>query len=114
MKLELNLAPKEVGFFLLNIEIVVLYRIASSYRSSREPRNIIITTIEIDVLDDGYNWRKYGQRVARGNPNPRSYYKCTTPDCSIQKCVERAWVDPKDVITMYEGRHNHDVPTPMI
>jgi len=41
----------------------------------------------------------------------RSYYKCTTPGCSIRKRVERAWVDPKDVITMYEGRHNHDVPT---
>jgi len=43
----------------------------------------------------------------------RSYYKCTTPGCSIRKRVERAWMDPKDVITTYEGRHNHDVPTPM-
>jgi len=43
----------------------------------------------------------------------RSYYKCTAPGCSIRKHVERAWVDPKDVITTYVGRHNHDVPTSM-
>ena len=26
---------------------------------------------EVDILDDGYRWRKYGQKVVKGNPNPR-------------------------------------------
>lgn len=26
---------------------------------------------EVEILDDGYRWRKYGQKVVRGNPNPR-------------------------------------------
>ena len=29
------------------------------------------TLSEVDILDDGYCWRKYGQKVVRGNPNPR-------------------------------------------
>ncbi|KAJ8427605.1 hypothetical protein Cgig2_020731 [Carnegiea gigantea] len=66
---------------------------------------------EVDILDDGYRWRKYGQKVVRGNPNPRSYYKCTHPGCPVRKHVERASHDPKSVITTYEGKHNHEVPT---
>ncbi|KAJ0956647.1 putative transcription factor WRKY family [Helianthus annuus] len=79
-------------------------------RTVREPRVVIQTVSEIDILDDGYRWRKYGQKVVKGNPNPRSYYKCTTPDCSVRKHVERASNDARSVVTTYEGRHNHDVP----
>ncbi|KAF7816182.1 WRKY transcription factor WRKY24-like [Senna tora] len=74
------------------------------------PRVLVQTTSDIDILDDGYRWMKYGQKVVKGNPNPRSYYKCTSPGCLMRKHVERAPHDPRVVITTYEGRHNHDVP----
>ncbi|KAI4328498.1 hypothetical protein L6164_020849 [Bauhinia variegata] len=83
---------------------------SSSHRTVTEPRIIVQTTSEVDLLDDGYRWRKYGQKVVKANPYPRSYYKCTTPGCNVRKHVERASTDPKAVITTYEGKHNHDVP----
>ncbi|CAO2835699.1 unnamed protein product [Amaranthus hypochondriacus] len=85
--------------------------INSVVKPIREPRVVVQTVSEVDILDDGYRWRKYGQKVVRGNPNPRSYYKCTHPGCPVRKHVERASHDPKAVITTYEGKHNHDVPT---
>ncbi|KAL6661708.1 hypothetical protein ACP70R_001092 [Stipagrostis hirtigluma subsp. patula] len=83
---------------------------AMASRAVREPRIIVQTTSEVDILDDGYRWRKYGQKVVKGNPNPRSYYKCTHAGCSVRKHVERASNDLKSVITTYEGKHNHEVP----
>ncbi|XP_024974213.1 WRKY transcription factor WRKY24-like [Cynara cardunculus var. scolymus] len=79
-------------------------------RTIREPRVVVQTLSDIDILDDGYRWRKYGQKVVKGNPNPRSYYKCTTLGCSVRKHVERASHDVRSVITTYEGKHTHDVP----
>uniref|UniRef100_A0ACD6AJM9 Uncharacterized protein n=1 Tax=Avena sativa TaxID=4498 RepID=A0ACD6AJM9_AVESA len=76
----------------------------------REARVVVQTTSDVDILDDGYRWRKYGQKVVKGNPNPRSYYKCTHPGCSVRKHVERASNDLKSVITTYEGKHTHEVP----
>uniref|UniRef100_A0A7N0TGU5 WRKY domain-containing protein n=1 Tax=Kalanchoe fedtschenkoi TaxID=63787 RepID=A0A7N0TGU5_KALFE len=83
---------------------------APGCRAVREPRVVVQTTSDIDILDDGYRWRKYGQKVVKGNPNPRSYYKCTNPGCPVRKHVERASHDLRAVITTYEGKHNHDVP----
>uniref|UniRef100_A0A803MW70 WRKY domain-containing protein n=1 Tax=Chenopodium quinoa TaxID=63459 RepID=A0A803MW70_CHEQI len=83
---------------------------APGSRAVREPRVVVQTTSDIDILDDGYRWRKYGQKVVKGNPNPRSYYKCTHPNCPVRKHVERAAHDLRAVITTYEGKHNHDVP----
>jgi hypothetical protein len=41
-------------------------------KPNREPRVVVQTVSEVDILDDGYRWRKYGQKVVKGNPNPRS------------------------------------------
>lgn len=82
----------------------------STHRTVTEPRIIVQTTSEVDLLDDGYRWRKYGQKVVKGNPHPRSYYKCTNAGCNVRKHVERASSDAKAVITTYEGKHNHEVP----
>nr|AYN74370.1 WRKY33 [Polygonum cuspidatum] len=79
-------------------------------RAVKEPRVVVQTTSEIDILDDGYRWRKYGQKVVKGNPNPRSYYKCTSTGCPVRKHIERASNDTRAVVTTYEGKHNHDVP----
>lgn len=40
-------------------------------KATREPRVVVQTLSEVDILDDGYRWRKYGQKVVKGNPNPR-------------------------------------------
>jgi hypothetical protein len=45
--------------------------VGSSSRTIREPRVVVQTTSDVDILDDGYRWRKYGQKVVKGNPHPR-------------------------------------------
>ncbi|KAJ4891814.1 WRKY transcription factor 44 [Raphanus sativus] len=62
---------------------------------------------ESDSLEDGFKWRKYGQKAVGGNAYPRSYYRCTSVNCGARKRVERASDDPRAFITTYEGRHNH-------
>ncbi|CAI0457252.1 unnamed protein product [Linum tenue] len=73
----------------------------------REPRFCFKTLSEVDVLDDGYKWRKYGQKVVKNTLHPRSYYRCTKDSCRVKKRVERLSEDPRMVITTYEGRHAH-------
>ncbi|CAN7027508.1 unnamed protein product [Brassica rapa subsp. trilocularis] len=76
-------------------------------RKVREPRFCFKTLSDVDVLDDGYRWRKYGQKVVKNTQHPRSYYRCTQEKCSVKKRVERLAEDPRMVITTYEGRHLH-------
>ncbi|KAF5750930.1 putative WRKY transcription factor 49 [Tripterygium wilfordii] len=59
------------------------------------------------MADDGYKWRKYGQKSIKNSPNPRSYYKCTNPRCSAKKQVERSSEEPDTLIITYEGLHLH-------
>ncbi|KAM0976349.1 hypothetical protein FF1_019323 [Malus domestica] len=76
-------------------------------RKVREPRFCFKTLSDVDVLDDGYKWRKYGQKVVKNTQHPRSYYRCTMDNCRVKKRVERLAEDPRMVITTYEGRHVH-------
>ncbi|KAG6415275.1 hypothetical protein SASPL_122681 [Salvia splendens] len=65
---------------------------------------------EVDHLEDGYRWRKYGQKAVKNSPFPRSYYRCTNPTCNVKKRVERSCTDPTIVVTTYEGQHTHPSP----
>ncbi|CAN8251589.1 unnamed protein product [Cochlearia groenlandica] len=69
------------------------------------------TRSKIDVMDDGYKWRKYGKKSVKNNTNKRNYYKCSSEGCKVKKRVERDAKDGDYVITTYEGIHNHDIPS---
>jgi WRKY transcription factor 33 len=59
--------------------------------------------------EDGYNWRKYGQKNVKGSENPRSYYKCTYQNCPTKKKVERN-LQGEITKIVYKGSHNHPLP----
>lgn len=63
------------------------------------------------TAEDGYNWRKYGQKHVKGSEYPRSYYKCTHPNCPVKKKVERSHEGHITEI-IYKGAHNHQKPPP--
>lgn len=81
-------------------------------KRQREPRFAFLTKSEVDHLEDGYRWRKYGQKAVKNSPFPRSYYRCTSALCGVKKRVERSSNDPTVVVTTYEGQHTH--PSPII
>ncbi|CAN7049594.1 hypothetical protein BRARA_K00205 [Brassica rapa] len=80
-------------------------------KKEREARVAFLTKSEVDHLEDGYRWRKYGQKAVKNSPYPRSYYRCTTQKCNVKKRVERSFQDPLIVITTYEGKHYHPIPS---
>jgi hypothetical protein len=104
------------------------------------PRIGFRTRSEVDVLDDGFKWRKYGKKAVKSSPNPRyapaiaaaarrflgarslsvalisdrrcrNYYRCSAEGCGVKKRVERDRDDPRYVVTTYDGVHNHAVPS---
>lgn len=40
-------------------------------KREREPRFAFMTKSEVDHLEDGYRWRKYGQKAVKNSPFPR-------------------------------------------
>ncbi|KAJ1423412.1 WRKY domain [Sesbania bispinosa] len=84
-------------------------REVSSELEKKEVRDRVAfkTKSEIEILDDGFRWRKYGKKMVKNSPNPRNYYRCSVEGCPVKKRVERDRDDPRYVITTYEGIHTH-------
>ncbi|MCD7458852.1 transcription factor [Datura stramonium] len=66
-------------------------------------------TEQVKVLyDDGYNWRKYGQKDILGARYPRNFYRCTyrpKQNCWATKQVQKLDDDPTVYEITYRGFH---------
>ncbi|XP_057849977.2 WRKY transcription factor 18-like [Cryptomeria japonica] len=67
----------------------------------------IITVRIKSQVNDGCQWRKYGQKMTRNNVWPRGYYRCAVPTCPVKKQVQKCDQEPTFLTIKYEGEHNH-------
>lgn len=59
--------------------------------------------------EDGYTWRKYGQKEILGDDHPRMYYKCTFHDdrgCKAKKIAQRSNGNPSVIQVRYSEVHS--------
>lgn len=63
---------KKILIIIINIIIFIRNNISKKKeKRQREPRFAFLTKSEIDHLEDGYRWRKYGQKAVKNSPYPR-------------------------------------------
>ncbi|CAI8611377.1 unnamed protein product [Vicia faba] len=84
----------------------------SPVKPGKKPKFVVHAAGAVGISGDGYRWRKYGQKMVKGNPHPRNYYRCTSAGCPVRKHIETAVDNSDAVIITYKGVHDHDTPVP--
>ncbi|KAG8078318.1 hypothetical protein GUJ93_ZPchr0007g5966 [Zizania palustris] len=61
----------------------------------------------VDTTEDGYIWRKYGQKDISGCKHPRLYYRCAFRDqgCGATRRVQQSQEEPPAFVIAYYGEH---------
>lgn len=43
----------------------------TSLKPGKKPKFVVHAAGDVGISGDGYRWRKYGQKMVKGNPHPR-------------------------------------------
>ncbi|GJU62339.1 probable WRKY transcription factor 32 [Tanacetum coccineum] len=78
----------------------------------KKPKFSVQVAADLEISADGYRWRKYGQKMVKGTPHPRNYYKCISAGCPVRKHIENAVDGSPEVTITYKGLHDHNMPVP--
>ncbi|KAL7093310.1 hypothetical protein ACP275_11G033300 [Erythranthe tilingii] len=81
-------------------------------KPGKKSKYVVHAAVDVGISGDGYRWRKYGQKMVKGNPHPRNYYRCTSAGCPVRKHIESAVDNANAVVITYKGMHDHDTPVP--
>ncbi|CAO2824816.1 unnamed protein product [Amaranthus hypochondriacus] len=60
-------------------------------------------------LDDGYNWRKYGNKEIIKNKSSKGYFKCSYPNCPGKKTIGTT-LNGHNITVVNTKEHNHPKP----
>ncbi|KAF8041745.1 hypothetical protein BT93_A0372 [Corymbia citriodora subsp. variegata] len=66
------------------------------------------TRLDNRLIDDGHQWRKYGQKAILHSEFPRNYFRCThkiDQGCLATKQVQKLKDNPPVYRTIYQGHH---------
>ncbi|XP_055822918.1 probable WRKY transcription factor 32 [Solanum dulcamara] len=81
-------------------------------KPGKKPKLVVHAACDVGISSDGYRWRKYGQKMVKGNPHPRNYYRCISAGCPVRKHIERVVDTTSELTITYKGVHDHDMPVP--
>jgi len=85
---------------------VSLVAVLDADELANQQRLVVECSSQVDENEDGFYWRKYGQKAVKGSSTPRQYYRCRATNCCVKKTVEAS---PKgNTIVTYDGCHNHE------
>ncbi|KAL0404751.1 UNVERIFIED_CONTAM: putative WRKY transcription factor 30 [Sesamum radiatum] len=85
----------------------VLPQRRGSYKRKSSDSIRVRTSEKLD--DDGYSWRKYGQKIVLNAKYPRAYYRClyrNSQGCTATKQVQRSGDNPLIYDITYMGKHS--------
>ncbi|KAJ0650958.1 putative transcription factor WRKY family [Helianthus annuus] len=74
----------------------------------RRKSSSIFTKVTSTLIDDGYTWRKYGEKVIINSKYQRHYYRCThkfEQGCQATKQVQKTDDEPPMYRTTYHRHH---------
>lgn len=63
--------------------------VESSKKKGKKQRYAFQTRSQVDILDDGYRWRKYGQKAVKNNKFPRFFFNSSF---LIIRCLQLLYI----------------------
>lgn len=93
----------------------LVWRASRSSEEAKDEEPVGIKTVFMecsagtDIFDDGFSWRKYGEKKVKGCKYKRSYYRCSShKQCPARKTVEH--LDEGKRRVTYKDSHSHACP----